>query len=372
MHAKKYQSRNIRDNFMKKLVSSRVYYLTFIIIIALVISCSQNKNHHLPNQARPVKAIQIGNSNEINGRAFPGRARAFQQVNLSFNVDGSLIELPVKIGDNVKKGSLIAKLDQREFEAKLQSAQAEFIRDQQNYLRAKELVGKGHISKADYDLLKAKLGVAKANKDIAEKTLKDSVLLAPFDGKISNLYVENYQTVSSKQNIARLLDTSQIEMVIQIPEGLISYIPFTKDIIVHFDPFPNQTISAQIKEISNEASPETRTYPVTLIMQQPKDIEILPGMAGNAKGHVEQTKIKNKFTVPASAVMTTDPEKKTYVWVINPKTQQVTQCEIIIGELTPTGISVIKGLHEGAWVVTAGIHSLKEGEKVIILNEQEN
>jgi RND family efflux transporter MFP subunit len=358
--------------FMRKPVSSRVCYFILPIVAVFGISCSQSENTRPPAQARPVKAIQIGNSNEFNSRAFPGRARAFQQVNLSFNVDGSLIELPVKIGDQIKRGSLIAKLDQREFEAKIQSAQAEFIRDQQNYSRAKALVGKGHISKADYDLLKAKLAVSQANKDLAEKTLKDSVLLAPFNGKISNLYVENFQTVSIKQNIARLLDTSQIEMVIQIPEGLISYIPFVKNIIVHFDPFPNQPITAQIKEISNEASPETRTYPVTLIMQQPAGIEILPGMAGKATGRVEQAKIQNKLTIPASAVLTTDSEKKTYVWIIDPQTQQLHRREIIIGELTPTGISVIQGLHEKEWVVTAGVHSLKEEEKVTILNEQGN
>ncbi|MDR3501176.1 MAG: efflux RND transporter periplasmic adaptor subunit [Legionella sp.] len=356
---------------MRKPVSSRVYYFILSMVAAFGISCSQNDNRP-PVKIRPVKAIQIGNSTEFNSRAFPGRATAFQQVNLSFNVDGSLIELPVKIGDQIKKGTLIAKLDQREFEAKIQSAQAEFIRDQQNYSRAKALVGKGHISKADYDLLKAKLAVSQANKDLAEKTLKDSVLLAPFHGKISNLYVENYQTISSKQNIARLLDTSQIEMVIQIPEGLISYIPFVKNIIVHFDPFPNHPIPAQIKEISNEASPETRTYPVTLIMQQPMDIEILPGMAGKATGRVEQAKIQNKLTIPASAVMTTDSEKKTYVWIINSQTNELHRREIVIGELTPTGISVLQGLHEKEWVVTAGIHSLKEGEKVTRLNEQGN
>ncbi|WP_058533484.1 efflux RND transporter periplasmic adaptor subunit [Legionella saoudiensis] len=188
---------------MRKPVSSRIHYFILFLIAAFGISCSQNDKR--PSvQIRPVKAIQVGNSNGFNGRAFPGRARAFQQVNLSFNVDGSLIELPVKIGEQIKKGALIAKLDQREFEAKIQSAQAELIRDQQNYSRAKALVGKGHISKADYDLLKAKLAVSQANKDLAEKTLKDSVLLAPFNGKISNLYVENFQTVSSKQNIARL------------------------------------------------------------------------------------------------------------------------------------------------------------------------
>lgn len=356
---------------MRKFVSLRIGYL-FAVVSTLGVSCNSNQNISKPIQIRPVKAIQVGNSNTFNGRAFPGRARAFQQVNLSFNVDGSLTELPVKIGDNVKKGSLIAKLDQREFEAKIQAAQAEFIRDQQNYLRAKALVGKGYISKADYDLLKAKLGVSQANKDLAEKALKDSVLLAPFDGKISNKYIENYQTISSKQNIIRLLDTSQIEMVIQIPEGLISYIPFAKNIVVRFDSFLNHAIPAQIKEISNEASHETRTYPVTLIMKQPKDIEILPGMAGKATGHVEQAKIQNKLTVPASAVLTMDSDRKTYLWIINPKTSQVNRREITIGELTSTGISIVKGLSEGEWVVTAGIHSLKEGEKVTILNEPEN
>ncbi|MFC3909121.1 efflux RND transporter periplasmic adaptor subunit [Legionella dresdenensis] len=353
---------------MKKLVR-----IPCLILILVAASCSQDQKNQASTPARPVKAIQVGNTDAFSGRAFPGRARAFQQVNLSFNVSGSLIELPVKIGDIVKQDSLIAKLDQKEFEAKLQSAQAEFTRDEQNFQRAESLLGKGHISKADYDLLKAKLAMSKANKELAEKALKDSVLKAPFDGKISNLYVENYQTIAKQQNIARLLDTSQIEMVLQIPEGGISYISYAKDIVVHFDAFPKHAISAQIKEISHEASPDTRTYPVTLIMKQPADIEILPGMAGKATGQIEQTKkSQNQFTIPVSAVLTTDSEQKTFVWLIDSKTKEVHRRQIQIGELTPTGITVISGLHKGEWVVTAGIHSLVEGEKVTFLTGQGN
>ncbi|KTD10810.1 Multidrug resistance protein MdtA [Legionella gratiana] len=70
-------------------------------------------------------------------------------------------------------------------------------------------------------------------------------------------------------------------------------------------------------------------------------------------------------------MLTSDAEKKTYVWIINPKTHKVKRREIQIGELMPTGISVVKGLHEGEWVVTAGIHSLNEDEKVSLLNEQD-
>ena len=127
----------------------------------------------------------------------------------------------------------------------------------------------------------------------------------------------------------------------------------------------------QIKEISNEASPDTRTYPVTLIMQQPKDIIILPGMAGKVTGRVEEKKSQSQLTVPASALFTIGEENKSYVWLINVDTKQVHRQQISIGEIKPTGVSVLSGLKQGDWVVIAGIHNLKEGEKIVILNQED-
>ncbi|KTC84446.1 efflux RND transporter periplasmic adaptor subunit [Legionella brunensis] len=344
--------------------------LAFLTLIFLSASCEE-KSSQTTIQPRAVKAIQISNVDSFNKRSFPGLARASQEVNLSFNVAGTLIKLPIKIGDKITKGSLIAQLDQKEFEAKLKSAKAELTRDKQNFDRAKELVKDGNISKSDYDLVKAKWEVSQANLDLAEKAMVDTIINAPFDGQIANLYVENYQTVAKQQVIARLLDTSQIEMTIQIPENAISLIPQVKNIMVQFDSFPTHNIPAEIKEISNEASPETRTYPVTIIMQQPKDIEILPGMAGKVSGQVEgKDSIKNKLTVPAEAVFTEDTNNKTYVWIVD--NNKVHRRQITIGELTSTGISVLSGLTSDEWVVIAGIHSLKEGESVIILNQKAN
>lgn len=339
------------------------------IVAALLISCSESTEHKT-SPIRPVKAMLIGNAKSFNNRSFPGKARASQEVDLSFNESGSLIELPINIGTKVKKGDLIARLDPKAFEAKLKAANAEVLRDKQNYLRAQELIKKGHISKADFDLLKAKLAVAESNMELAQKSLNDSVIHAPFDGEIADRYVENYQTVSKQQVIARLLDSAQIEMVIQIPENAISFIPNVKDIVVQFDSFPDHQIPAQIKEISSEASLDTRTYPVTLIMKQPKDIEILPGMAGKAKGRVEQNNKQMKITIPVSALITIGDGDKSYVWLIDPKTKRVHRQSVVIGELSGTGVSVIKGLQVNDWVVTAGVHFLDEGREVIIMNQQ--
>ncbi|KTD46234.1 efflux RND transporter periplasmic adaptor subunit [Legionella quateirensis] len=354
-------------------VSAISFYCLCLITGSLLISCSDTTKKNEITQARPVQALQVGSSKNFNGRSFPGRATATQEVNLAFNVSGTLIELPVHVGDKVKTDALIARLDPKEFEVKLNSAKAEFMRDEKNFLRAKQLIKKGNISQVDYDLLESKLAIAQANLDLAEKALRDTIIKAPFNGKIANLYVENYQSVSTQQAIARLLDTSEIEMVIQIPENLISLIPQVQNIVVQFDAFPTHMIPAQIKEISNEASPDTRTYPVTLAMKQPKDIEILPGMAGKATGSVEyKSATNNTITVPVSALVTLGSDNNSYVWIIDSKTFQVHRRQVQIGELSPTGVTVLSGLNPDDWVVTAGVHSLDEGEKVTILNQPGN
>lgn len=354
---------------MKKRISLFIQTLALVVLSSLLIACEDGESKITP-AARPVKTIRINVETNSTRRSFPGRAQAVQEIDLSFKVSGRLIERPIKVGDLVKQGQIIARLDSREFEARLKSARAEAARDQQNFRRAQQLTQGGHISKADFELLKTKATVAKANVDLAEKTLADAVIKAPFAGRIASISVKNHQTVTANQPIARLLDTSHIEMVIQVPETIISAIPHVMDITVQFDAFPNVLIPAQIKEISNEASTETRTFPVTLTMDQPDNIKILPGMAGNATGTMVTPDKTSLITLPESAVFSIGSEKNSYVWIVDKSTQKVHQQQVIIGELTATGISIIGGLKTDDLVVIAGVHSLREGDAVILLNHQ--
>lgn len=318
---------------------------------------------------RPIPAIKVGETGKISGRNFPGRATATQEVDLAFEVGGRIIERPVNIGDSVKTGDVIARLDPRDFQARVKSTQAELRKTRQNFKRAKKLIKDGFISQSEYDRLESAVDVAEANLAIATKALVDSVITAPFNGRIANLFVENYQTVPQKKLVARLLDTSKIEMVVQIPENLISQVSYVENIRVTYDSFPDVALPATIKEISNEASQTTRTYPVTLIMKQPEAIEILPGMAGRATGTLvmpESSTESVQLIVPINAVFTPDTEKQNYVWVINEETGQVTLRSIKTGRLTQTGIQVIEGLQAGEWIAMAGVHTLREGQKVRI------
>jgi len=321
---------------------------------------------------RPVKAIVVADAEPFARRTFPGRATATQEVNLSFDVSGTLVKRPVNVGDKVKKGQLIAQLDQRDFRSKVKAGRAAVKRDRKNFQRAEELVEKGHISQTDYDRLEAKLDVAEAELSVAQKALADSVMEAPFDGHISNLFVENHQAVRAKQEIARLLDSSSVEFTIQLPEQLISLVSYVRDLSVEFDSFKGRPVPAEIKEIGTEASATTRTYPVKLIMEQPEGFEILPGMAGIVSGrpelpeHLKMTGI----LLPVSAVFTAADLSGNFVWVVEKETSSVKRRTVEVGELGDTGIPVTGGLEAGERVVTAGVSYLREGQKVKLLDMQ--
>ncbi len=340
-----------------------------LLFLFPVLTSCQSEPPETVEQIRPIPAIQVGEVQKVSGRKFPGKAMATQHVNLSFDVSGKLVERPVDIGAVVKKGDVIARLNPSDFNAKVKSTKAELKKAKLNFTRGKKLIKDGFISQREYDRLEAAVDVADANLAVAQKALRDSVLRAPFDGHISNLYVENYQAVRAKKVIARLLDTTKIEMVVQVPENLISKVPHIEDILVTFDTFPDAQLAATIKEISNEASETTRTYPVTLIMPQRDDVKILPGMAGSATGTLakpEAAEAAEQLVVPVKAVFTPDTEKQDHVWVIDENSGSVEMRAVTTGHLTQSGIQITDGLQAGEWIATAGTHTLSEDQKVRI------
>lgn len=147
------------------------------------------------------------------------------------------------------------------------------------------------------------------------------------------------------------------------------------DIKVVFDAFPGREIPATVKEIGAEASLTTRTFPVTLIMDQPEDIKILPGMAGKARGRASddapQNKSQNKgIQVPISAAYSPAEDDKTYVWLINEESGEVHRQVVSLGRVISSGLVITEGIKSGDWVVTAGVHYLREGQKVRIMQDK--
>jgi RND family efflux transporter MFP subunit len=350
------------------------------VALAALAACDEPATPDTAAPPRPVRAIQVGTTEQIGQRSFSGRAQAARQVALAFRVPGRVLELPVIVGDDVEQGHVVARLDPAPYlatvnraRAELAAAKAAYANASAQYARVVQLVKKGTFSraqgdeaKADNDTAAATVTAMQAALEAAELDLQYAVLEAPFPGRIVATYFEKFEEVRAQEPVLRLLDISRVEMEIEMPETLISLIPLVEEVKVVFDAFPDHEVIATVKEVGAEASTATRTFPVTLIMDQPPDVAVLPGMAGRASAHkVRREAAQQSIIVPVGALVDADagPDRAS-VWVVDAQANTVSRRPVTIGGMANHGILIQSGLEAGEWVVTAGANSLVEGQQV--------
>jgi RND family efflux transporter MFP subunit len=351
-----------------------------LLAAGLVAACSEPP----PPEKTPrlVRALQVAASDGLARRAFPGQAQAAQEANLSFRVSGQLVERPVNVGDSVQIDEVLARLDTADFDNALDAAQgvlreveAVLAKAEADYERAANVQREdaGAISQravdrnlAARDAARAAASAARAGVGIARDRLGYATLKAPFAGEVVATYVEGFETVIAKEPIARLVDRSGIEFIVDIPEVSISYADSVTSAVVLFDVRPDLPVRARIKEIAREASGATRTFPVTLAMDQPEGFDILPGMAGSAtiEARLPDTALETGINIPAAALFSSGDQS--YVYVINDNV--LSKREVTVSLPSDFGVLVQSGLQAGEWVVTAGVNMLSDGETVRVMD----
>jgi RND family efflux transporter MFP subunit len=350
----------------------KIFQLFFVaLVISLInIGCGEEQAD-APPIVRPVKTITVSGFGE-GEITFPAQVEAGEKVLMSFRVSGRIIELPVREGEEIRKGQLIARLDPKDYQIAVNQARAEYNKSQADLTRYQVLYEKDAVPLADLDLRIAQRDVRQAKLDEAEKNLTYTYLRAPFTGRIGRRYVENYMDVMSNEQIVDLNDVTNIEVKVDVPESIISLSRTLGDKLelknfAEFETAPGKQYELQIKEVSNRADPLTQTFEVTFKMPQPDDIALLPGM--NALVRLEAT-IKSdvdfeaRIRIPAIAVMGADNEGA-YVWVVNQKDMTAHRTRVELGKMTgDDGIFITEGLIGGELLIVAGMKSLQEGIKV--------
>ena len=234
--------------------------------------------------------------------------------------------------------------------------------------QAKEALRIGEMGAREEDIeaKKAQIASLQAALALATDELSYTSLEAPFAGTVVAKYVENYENVQAKEPIVRIVDTSRIEIIVNVPEGSISLVPMVTDITCTFDALPDQPLPAVVKEVGAEASRSTRTYPVTLVMDQPEDTKILPGMTGRVRGRVELPTENGVVNVQVPEPAVFERDGKQCVWVIegDDEVGTVQLREVTVDTLSPQGLRLTHGLKPEEVVATAGVHLLEDGQQV--------
>jgi len=349
--------------------SGKEFGLVLTALCLVLAGCAEEIELETPPQR--VKAMRVADAGSLSARRLPGRASPGQEANLSFRVPGQLEEFPLGVGDRVEASQLVARLDARDYESRLLAARGEYQTAQANFERAEALVKENVLAPLVRDQRRSVADTAEGALQLAEKAVADTRILAPFDGTVAATYVENFETIVAKQTILRLVDTTQVEFIVSVPESLIGYAPRVTRVEVSFDAFPGVKVPAQIKEIGREATQATRTYPVTLVMEQPEGVEILSGMAGEARIEVDLPEGDRQLgiSIPATALFTGADSNLSYVWVIDPETRTLARRAVETGDLSEFGVLLRSGLESGEQIVVAGVSLLEEGQEVLPLDD---
>lgn len=344
-------------------------------------SCSESVPES--DAVRPVRVVRVGDATGFVGRRFPGRAEAHETVDLAFRVAGTLRELPVRIGEAIEVGRVVARLDQRDFqvavnrrEASLAVAQAELALAEEELERVERARAQGGVSefevsrsRATRDVRAANVQVMEAELATARDELSDTTLRAPIGGEITQRFVDNFEDVQAKQPVLRIVDDARIEFRVFVPEQLMVLLGDVEEIRCAFDAHPEVEFVAEIEEIGREADEATRTFPITLIMSQREGVRILPGMTGQA--WVEKlsadAEVEDGFVLPAAAVGE-GADGARFVWVYDESSGTVRRQTVEVGSLATGGIRV-RGVEVGSLVASAGASFLREGQRVRLATE---
>ena len=348
------------------------YLFSLGIATAFLVSSCQEKAE-TKEFIRPVKLVEAA-SLDIIEKSFPAVVSADEFSNLAFKMSGPLIAMNIDEGQRIKKGTIVAEIDETDYRLDLDAKKASYQNALSQMNRAEILLTKNAVSIQEYESSKTAYTNAKSAYEVAKSTLADTKLRAPFDGFIQKKYVENYQRVQPGQEIVCLINPSKIQIEFNIPETNIMYFNNPNTIYVEFDTYKGKYFKARVKEYV-EASPDGSGVPVFLHIDDPEfdlnKYKISVGFSCRVVVKIENHTQVTGVGVPLSAIVFDNKSNSKAVFIYNESDHKVRQCNVQDkGMIVGRDEVIVEGqLNVGDRVVSAGANKLVDGQEVKVLTD---
>ncbi|MHA6889631.1 efflux RND transporter periplasmic adaptor subunit [Ralstonia pseudosolanacearum] len=343
----------------------------------LLAGCS--KEQPKAPEVRPVRTMTVVSEQAAGTVEFSGDVRPRVESRLGFRVPGKIIARLVDVGATIRKGQVLARLDptdlalaQQSAQAQLQAAKTDRDLAASDLKRFSELFAKGFISAAEQQRHQANYDAAQARYDQAAAGYRNqsnqaayATLEADADGVVTSVDAEVGQVVSAGQPVVRVAQTAEKEVVIGIPEDQVDALRKSPDVRVKLWADPSRSLLGKVREIAPAADPVTRTYTVKIaVPNPPPDLKlgmtavatfVRPGGGADSGGM--------GVRVPITALL--QEQGKNEVWLYDAASQTVKPVPVTVGAPRDNVLLVTGGLSPGQTIVTAGVHLLKAGQRVL-------
>jgi multidrug efflux system membrane fusion protein len=359
----------------------------------VMVGCSSKKPLEQPPQAVHAEAIHTQAGVSADGMRFSAVVTPDSEVPLAFRIPGYVVSLKqvrgqdgrmrdLAEGDRVSRGAVLVRIRSSEYEDKVRqassqagAAEAVALKAKLDFDRATHLYDSQSLTKTDFDTAHAQydssqeqLKSARALTSEAEISLRDTSLIAPFDGDIVKKAVELGAFVSPGGPVFALAKTDTLKIIVGVPDTVVRSVKLGQPVEVGIDAFPTRTFHARITRLSSAADPVTRNFDVEIAVPN-HDHLLRVGMIGSLQlANADAGSRASALLIPLSAVVEAKDGKYGVFVVSDSSSGQVARLHNVdIGVVNSTDISIVNGLQAGDRIITTGANLLKDGQRVEVL-----
>lgn len=326
---------------------------------------------------RPVRYHRVTEGGLETMRTLVGVAKAGVEADLSFRVEGTVREVNVDLGNAVREGEVLARLDAVDYELQVEEAEAGLAqagaalrKSEADFDRTRALYENNNASKSELDAARAGAESARSQVDAASKRLElarqqlaYTVLRAPTDGAIALTDIEVNEHVEAGDPVFMMTSGSLAEVEFAVPEIMIAEIEVGFPVAVALDVLPGREFPAEITEVGVAVTGASATFAATARLLEEVQ-QVKSGMAAEVIFHFESEDSAGSLTVPWVAVG--EDRDGRFVFVLEPQSEGVGTVHrraVSVGDIGQS-IEILDGITAGELVVTAGTRRLTDGMRV--------
>ena len=339
---------------------NRIFLAAFAVI--LMTACgNQTKQTSTttgnPQASAPVVSVITATAEDVEvNNTFTSNIEPYATNNIVSQSAGRIVSINVEVGDKVRKGQLLAKMD----DVNLAKTRMQYVNDSTELGRLTELYKIGAVAQADYDLAKLSLEITKKTYN---NLLENTYLRSPINGVVTARNYDKGDMYSMTQPIFVVEQITPVKMLINLSESLFTQVHQGMEFNIEVEAYPGETFLGKVNLIYPTVSATTHTFPVEVVCQN-NDQRLRPGMFARVTATFG---INHHVVVPDVAVVKQQGSGEYFIYVLNAD-KTVIYTKVELGRRLGNRYEIISGINEGDIIVTEGQARLKNGMAVTVKN----
>ena len=354
--------------------------LALVALVALTFMAACSKRAAVPDPIRAVRTIEVTTTASDVLREYAAEVRPRTESTLGFRVGGKLTERLVDVGERVRRGQVLARLDARDLvlaqdaaRAQLRSAQATFDQTDADLRRFEDLKQRGFISAAEFDrrateqrAARARLDEALAQERVQVNQSGYAALLADADGVVTRVDAEPGAVLAAGTPVLRVARDGPRDVVFAVPEDQVdavrALVSTPGALVARLWGDDRETLPLRLREIAAAADPATRTFLIKADLNPAAGRSVQIGQTATVI--LRLSRLQGMARLPLSALR--EEGGRTAVWIVDPASRTVRSQVVEVAAADGNDALIATGLSPGALVVSAGVHVLSAGQQVTL------